>query len=146
MSGEDMKENFPREIHHRRSKRSIVLLHAVLRTSGGIIEVRLRNLSTDGALLEARDPPAAGTEVTFERGQTIVSAIVARTSGTRFAVQFLRPIEESEVLIHVGKPAPKPDAPAPTYRRAGFHGVTLSATERRLGAEWAALPGRKLDD
>jgi hypothetical protein len=96
----------------RQSKRSLVLLAAKLRTNDGIIEVRLRNLSRTGALLEAAVMPSVGAEVTFERGRTVVPARIAWVAQGRMGLQFLNAIEESEVLIHVGRPekaaAPKP--------------------------------------
>ena len=68
------------------------------------IDVQLRNLSQNGALLETEQPPAIDTEVVFERGGTKIKGRVAWSFGARFGVEFLTSIEESEVLIHVGRP------------------------------------------
>jgi hypothetical protein len=105
--------------HKRRSKRSLVLLAAKVRQPAGLMDVRLRNLSQNGALLEAETTPPVGSELVFERGETIVKARVAWAANGRFGIEFLTPIEESEVLVHVGRPRAKPAAgePGRLYRR-----------------------------
>jgi len=105
--------------HKRRSKRSLVLLAAKVRLQGGLMDVRLRNLSQNGALLEAETMPPVGSDLVFERGETVVKARVAWAANGRFGIEFLTPIEESEVLVHVGRPRAKPPASEPgrLYRR-----------------------------
>jgi hypothetical protein len=128
--------------HHRRSKRSLVLLTAKVRTAAGLLDVRLRNLSQNGALLEAEAPPPIGTELVFERGQTIVKARVAWTSESRFGLEFHVPIEESEVLVHVGRPKPVAAEPVSLYRRAGFNEKPLTRAQRETAAAWVNPQGR----
>jgi hypothetical protein len=131
--------------HHRRNKRSLVLLAAKVRMSKGELEVRLRNLSQNGALLEADTPPSVGTELVFERGETVVKARVAWVSDRRFGIEFLDPIEESEVLVHVGRPKTAP-VEAQSFRRSGFRERNLSTGERKLAAAWVQSQGRALGD
>jgi len=132
---------------NRQTKRSLVLLAARIRASDRTFDVRLRNLSQNGALLEGSVALPIGTEVTFERGNTNVRARIAWTSQSRFGITFLVPIEESEVLIHVGRPHSKPSAqPAPSFKRAALTGATLSAGERRIAEEWTRAQGRSLGD
>ena len=121
---------------NRRNKRSLVLIAAKIKLKQGELDARLRNLSCNGALLEADVPPAEGTEVVFERGETIAPARVAWVSGTRFGVQFDRPIEECEVLIHIGKPQHSGEMDPKAFRRAGFRERTLNPLERHLGEAW----------
>lgn len=130
----------------RRSKRSLVLLAAKVRIAGVAKDVRLRNLSQNGALLEADDLPKVGCDVVFERGETIVPARVAWAAGGRFGIEFLEPIEESEVLVHVGRPRAQP-APVPPrmVRRTGFRGGTLTEAERKIAAAWVNPSGRGID-
>jgi len=128
----------------RRAKRSLVLLAAKVRGSHGEINVRLRNLSQTGALLEtsAEKIPPCGANAVFERGSTIVASKVAWVNGTRFGVQFNDPIEESEVLVHVGKQAYKPDPKASvTFRRTGFVNPKLSPTEQKIAQAWVKRVG-----
>lgn len=123
---------------NRRNKRSLVLIAARLGIKDETVEVRLRNLSCNGALLESDAPPPVGAEVVFERGETVAPARVAWVSGSRFGVQFYRPIEESEVLIHIGRPkASDPDGEVKPFRRAGIRvEKPLNPLERYVGEAW----------
>jgi hypothetical protein len=129
----------------RRTKRSLVLLTAKVVTNNGVVEVRLRNLSQNGALLEADEPPPEGTEVLFERGETRVAGRVAWIADERFGVEFFEPIEESEVLIHVRRPQPVPLDPA-MFRRPAFRQSRLTPGERKLAEAWATMPGSRLGE
>ena len=128
----------------RRSKRSLVLLAAKIKGAHGEIDVRLRNLSQTGALLEttAEKIPPCGANVVFERGSTIVASKIAWVHGTRFGVQFNEPIEESEVLVHVGKTTHKAEPKASvTFRRTGFTNPKLSPTEQKIAQAWVKRVG-----
>lgn len=131
-----------REPHNRSSKRSLVLLAAKVRTGAGIEDVKLRNLSQKGALLEGQSLPAVGSELVFERGQTVAKARVAWVSDTRFGIEFLEPIEESEVLVHVGRGA-KASMPEPprTFRRTGLRAAPLNNGEQKIAADWVRPGG-----
>jgi hypothetical protein len=121
---------------NRRNKRSLVLIKAKVRTERGTVEVCLRNLSRNGALLEADVPPPEGTEVVFERGETVAPARVAWVSKGRFGIQFDIPIEESEVLIHIGKPQHSGEMDPRAFRRSGFRERSLKPGERQIGEAW----------
>jgi len=128
----------------RRSKRSLVLLSAKVRVDGKETDVRLRNLSQRGALLEGEEPPEVGTILMFERGRTRVKARVAWSKEGRFGVEFLKPIEEREVLVHVGRPRSQPDPePLLSYGRPGLKGQRLTPAERRLAESWARPVDRR---
>lgn len=140
----DHKDDDPR---NRRNKRALVLIAAKVRTAADVVDVRLRNLSRNGALLEADKLPDVGSEVTFERGDTVVSARVAWAEGGRFGIEFLHPIEESEVLVHIGRPSGfRAPVPSPVVRRTGFRGGSLSPAEREMAAAWVNPSGRALGD
>ena len=94
---------------NRVAKRARVLLAARLQTQRGEFDARLRDLSCRGALLECNRPFSVGEAVTFSRGETVVLARVAWTSGSRIGIEFAVPIEESEVLIHVNPAGAKPE-------------------------------------
>lgn len=136
-------ENFPgmsgaTQISQRSAKRNRVLLSAKLRTSLGEVEARLRDLSQKGALVECDERLEVGDEVVFTRGATIVPARVAWTGGKRVGLEFLRMIDESEVLVQLGR------GPATTsqqrFRRPGLHG-SLTDQERKLARMWGASVG-----
>lgn len=81
-----------------------VLLTAILETPEGDRNVRMRNLSSTGALIETNRPPPVGTLVTFRRGNTVAPGTIVWATQSMIGVQFIRPIHESEVLIHVRRP------------------------------------------
>jgi hypothetical protein len=122
----------------RSEKRNRVLLSAKLRTSLGEIDARLRDLSQKGALVELDERLEVGEEVVFTRGATIVPARIAWTGGKRVGLEFLRMIDESEVLVQLGR------GPASTtqqrFRRPALHG-SLSEQERKLARLWGASVG-----
>jgi hypothetical protein len=138
-------ENFSHETvaGQRRMKRSRVLLTARLRTPFGDIEVRLRDLSQKGALLEVNEEFMVDDEVVFSRGDTVVPARIAWAGGGRIGLEFLREIEESEVLIHVTR---KPiNQVQPRFRRPRI-GNDLSDHERKLAQVWGASVGISMND
>lgn len=87
----------------RQAKRARVLLAAKLETPNGTIDARLRDLSRKGALLECGKPPVAGTELVFKRGGTAVPARVAWSDSSRLGLEFHEMIDESEVLVQLGR-------------------------------------------
>lgn len=133
----------------RDAKRSRVLLTAKLQTPRGELDARLRDLSCKGALLECQHRLAIGDEVVFHRGATVVPARVAWAAGNRIGIEFLQPIAESEVLIHVGArasaQAPQPAHSASRFRRPRF-GEDLSEYDRKLARVLGASLGVSLID
>jgi hypothetical protein len=128
----------------RTVKRARVLLAARLRTSYGDVEARLRDLSQKGALVECYEPLEVDSEVVFSRGDTIVPARIAWVSGNRVGLEFLRMIDESEVLVQLGR-APS-NASQPRFRRPRLHGEGLSDHERKLANAWGVAVGIAVPD
>ena len=135
-------------IGQRDGKRSRVLLSARLKTKQGEIEARLRDLSRKGALVECDENLPLGEELVFVRGATVVQARVAWTGGNRIGLEFLKPIQEAEVLVHVkriaaassGKPATDK-----SFRRPRLSSG-LSDYERKLAHVIGTSLGVKLID
>lgn len=123
----------------RTAKRARVLIAARLKTEGGEIEARLRDLSQKGALVECNERLAVGSEVVFTRGITIVPARVAWTAAGRVGLEFLRTIDESEVLVQLGRASS--NAPVQRFRRPRIGGEDLSETERKLVRNWGVAVG-----
>ena len=122
---------------NRRSQRSNVLLAASIEASGASIPVKLRNLSTEGALIEGPDLPVEGSEVLFRRNELSVTSRVAWVHGKHAGVAFKRPIAQEEVLRNI----PKPRYRAPVdYKRPPLATRELTADERRLAESWAWTP------
>ena len=127
----------------RSAKRARVLLAAKLHTPAGSHDARLRDISRSGALIESPAIVRAGLAVTFERGASRVPATVAWASGLRIGLAFDHPIDESELLIHIGKA--KPTASPAGYSRAGIM-KGMSASDRRLAQAWSVAVGLNLPE
>lgn len=144
------------EAGKRKEKRARVLLAAKIRTAAGEEDVRLRDLSRKGALIECDVPPPKGSEVIFARGTTVVPAQVAWAAGRRAGLEFLQMIDESEVLGHVGRPAAARTEPEPPphyqqhshqrFRRPRIAGEGLSAHDRKLAEVWGVQVGISVSD
>jgi hypothetical protein len=133
-------ENFPGETAERQrsAKRNRVLLAAKLSTKYGELDARLRDLSRKGALIECSGPLAVGDEVVFIRTTTIVPARVAWVGGNRIGLEFLRMIDESEVLVQLGRPSSS--NAQQRFRRPGLN-ADLSEQERKLARVWGVAVG-----
>ena len=92
------------ESNRRRRTRRRVLLKAILELPEGERTVSLRNLSGAGALIEMDRPPPIGTLVTFCRGNTLAPATVKWVDESMVGIEFIRPIDEAEVLVHIRRP------------------------------------------
>ena len=123
----------------RSAKRNRVLLSAKLRTGSGEVDARLRDLSRKGALVECNAPLKVGDEVVFARGATVVPARIAWVGGNRMGLEFLRMIDESEVLVQLGRTGGS-TMPQQRFRRPALH-EDLSDQERRLAQLWGVSVG-----
>jgi hypothetical protein len=122
---------------NRRSRRSNVLLAATLELSGQTLPVKLRNLSAEGALVQAEKLPVEGSHLLFRRNDLAVQARVCWVAGHHAGVAFAQPLDAQEVLRHVPKPRPRIQ---PEFRRPGFSCRPLSAEERELIESWILTP------
>lgn len=125
---------------HRRSR---VLLSAMLCGDSGDIPVRLRDLSRSGALVEHPEPLAVGSQVVFHRGATMVPARVAWAGPGRMGLEFLRAIEENEVLVHVGRRAPAPVEPRAAAPPRAVE-TDLTEEQRKLAKLWSLRVGIRM--
>ncbi|HVF36951.1 MAG TPA: PilZ domain-containing protein [Sphingomicrobium sp.] len=117
---------------NRQSRRSNVLMSACLELSGTSLPVKLRNLSADGALVEADKLPIEGTSVVFKKGDLCIPARVAWCKTRHAGISFARKLEPEQVLRHV--PVPRPRV-KPDFRRPGLK-AALTEEERRFGEQW----------
>lgn len=129
------------QVQNRRQRRSNVLLTAVLELSGRELEVKLRNLSADGALVEGEVLPVEGAQIRFRRHELAVKGKVVWVRGKRAGVSFHHELSPEALLRHV--PTPRPRV-IPDFRRPGLTAQRLSEGEKRLGESWAARSGPDL--
>ncbi len=121
---------------NRKSKRASVFLSATLEVRGQSMPVKLRNLSADGALVEAQTLPIEGTEVHFRRNELEVYGRVVWVNNRHAGIAFDQKLAPEQVLRHVPSPAPRM---RPEFRRPGLH-RDLSPEERRLAQSWIWAP------
>lgn len=80
------------EISGRREARSGLFLAALVKTATGLQSVRIRNISSGGALIETNRPPKPADSVELVRAQNNVSASVAWSRERMCGLKFDRPI------------------------------------------------------
>lgn len=101
------------------------------------VPVKLRNLSTQGALIEGVGLPVEGSEVVFRRNEISVGSRIAWVKGKQAGVAFHAAIQQEDVLRNI----PEPRQRATTrFRRPGLSSRELSPEERRLVESWVWLP------
>ena len=110
-----------------------MLLSASIEYSGVALPVKLRNLSTEGALIEADKLPVEGAQVVFRKAELGVAGRIAWVDGNRAGLVFAKPLAAAAVLRHI--PAPRPRV-QPDFRRPGLHSQPLSADEIRFAELW----------
>lgn len=118
---------------NRRSRRSHVLMAAQLVGEGESFDVKMRNLSEHGALVEGPRLPAAGATVRFRKGELNLASHVAWVDGSRAGVAFDSLLATEAVLRHV--PSPKPAAKL-DFRRPPVKKHVLSDGEREVAERW----------
>ncbi|MBA2466136.1 MAG: PilZ domain-containing protein [Sphingomonas sp.] len=128
---------------NRRSRRSNVLLAASIEALGEVIPVKLRNLSTEGALIEGKNLPVEGSEVVFRRNELTVDSRIAWVLGNNAGVAFAGPIAREDVLRNI--PAPR-SQPSIKFARPGLAHRELTPEERSLVRTWACGSGSALGD
>ncbi|MEO7240810.1 MAG: PilZ domain-containing protein [Sphingomicrobium sp.] len=118
-----------------RAKRSNVLLAASIEQSGRTFSVKLRNLSSEGALIEGDDMPIEGSHVLFRRNELAISSRVAWVHGRHAGVAFSAPLDAKDVMRNIPKPKPRVKL---DFRRPGLACRELSSDEKRLVEQWIA--------
>ena len=120
---------------NRRSRRSPVLLAATVEIDGAPVAVKLRNLSEQGASIEADRMPSEGAETYFERNELRLKSRIVWVHGKFAGVAFETPLKREEVLRHI--PAPK-QKPQNDFRRPGLSSRPLTSYERSMLSTWIA--------
>lgn len=129
-TNERMDQSNP--VQNRRHRRSNVLMTANLEQAGQSFSVKLRNLSCEGALVQAEALPVEGSELLFVKGELRTPARVAWCNEGHAGLAFVKALDPVQVMRHV--PAPKARVPS-RYRRPGL-GIELNEQERKFGEAW----------
>ena len=118
-------------VQNRQQRRANVLMAAVIELSGQALPVKLRNMSSDGALVEGDALPIEGAEVMFKRKELSLSARVVWTKSGRAGLSFHEALSPEAVLRHVPVPQPRM---VPEFRRPGLASRPLTLDERRAAS------------
>ena len=119
---------------NRRSNRSPVLLSAKLVVGGDEMSVVLRNLSSEGALVEGVQLPIEGSAAVFKRNELSASGHVVWVAGRYAGIAFDRKLEPGELLRQVPRPRQRFEQ---EFRRPGLACQPLSETDRKMLEMWA---------
>ena len=118
---------------NRRSRRSHVLMAASIEADGVVAPVKLRNLSTEGALVEGDCLPSVGSAVLFRKNELKLTGQVAWITGRRAGVAFATMLDPESVMRHV--PSPRPRAKL-DFRRPRIKAANQSPGERKIAEDW----------
>jgi len=87
-------------VEHRAESRSNIFVTATLYASGGSTPVRIRNLSPNGALVEAAGLPASGSPMRLSRGSLSIAGEIIWVAGSRAGLHFTSGVAVADWLPH----------------------------------------------
>ena len=119
---------------NRRSGRSPMLLSAKVDASGREVSVVLRNLSSEGALIEGAELPGVGERTTFRRNELTVPGRIVWVEGRFGGLAFDRRLDREELVRQVPPPRQRVE---PQFRRPGLACRPLSDADRKWLQLWA---------
>jgi hypothetical protein len=120
-------------VERRRSRRSSVLLAAIVQQRGESARGKLSNLSSGGALVLG-PALAPNTRVVLRRQGLSVAGHVIWREGDRSAVAFEHPLDPGSMLRTIAQPKPRNTH---RHRRSGLKCVPLSNGDREMLERWA---------
>lgn len=134
-----MSKRDPRSTEEDRAPRAPVFLMATIESGGAVAKVKLRNISSGGALVEGADIPDEGVAVQFRRNGVSTGGTIAWRDGRFAGIRFDDAVETEQVLRTINRPRDvQPDAEA--YRRPGFRVRRLTDAERAWSAHCRTPP------
>jgi len=117
-----------------------VLLAATVELGGAVHDVKLRNLSSDGALVQGAQDLPENAAITFCRKDLRVRARIAWVQGQHAGIAFDKPLEPAEVLRHIPRRESRP-LPTELFARPAVSRHHLSAGERQWIQDWMLTNG-----
>jgi hypothetical protein len=97
-------ENEIRGDSRRQKDRSRVMLSAVMMTAAAKVDVVIRDISENGAMITTSVSPSVGSYVTLRRGAVCVVAQVMWREGRKVGLHFRDSIDASSLLVVIGRP------------------------------------------
>ena len=127
----------------RNHPRVRVLLSAKLSTTTEEIDVKVRDLSLGGAMLQGRALPKVGTDIILSRGSFEIFARIVWGKGGVCGIQFDGPLSNLDELLHACITQEQPIAPAPMPRHRPLASVPLKPEEMEIARAWVFPTGRQ---
>ncbi len=121
---------------NRRSRRSHLLMTATLEISGRAVQVKLRNLSSNGAQVEGDQLPIEGTALLFRKGDLAIAGCIIWNKGKQAGIRFEHQLEPETILNHIPVPRARMK---PDFRRPGLSSRALTNQERKLAQHWIPI-------
>ena len=87
----------------RASPRYTVLLNARVLTAAGTLQVTIRDLSLEGAMIQGAIAPKAGCRLLLHRRSLVVPATVVWQSGGRAGLRFEQPLSDQQLYREVDR-------------------------------------------
>lgn len=122
-----------------RAPRAPVCLMASIEVEGIETQVKLRNISTGGALVEGQKLPGEGHRVVFRRSGTETPGIIAWSDGRFAGIRFNGEIVPENVMRKIRRPV-QPPVSSDGYRRPGFRTRPLTQSDIEWARRWAVAP------
>ena len=125
----------------RKRERILVLLAARLVTTFRERPVRIREVSSEGAMIECETASIEGTEVVLRRGLIEIKANVVWSNGRQCGLEFVTAMEEEDFLTFLNPPLPTgSNVEAPTRRHWRLRDD--GPEEQVAGRAWPHATGR----
>ena len=115
-------------MQNRRSRRSNVLMAAQIESGAAVCDVKLRNLSADGALVEGDGIPEANCPVVFRKKDLVIPGRIAWVNDRRAGIAFDRKLEPEALMRHIPEPRQRVET---RTKRPRVTAHALSEEERR---------------
>lgn len=123
------------EVERRQSTRATVAFVAAIGCGPSSGTIKLRNMSSIGAMVEGETLPIPGSSVRLLRNDLPVMGHVVWAQGKRGGIRFDEPMNFAAYLRSVPRPRALPQLGS---RRPGLKCTPLSHSERCIMEQWAS--------
>ena len=117
-----------------REERRNVLIQARMRIDGKWADVRIRNVSSRGLLLQSAEPPPRGSYIEIFKARHTIVARVVWAGNKQFGIHTRERLDVGALIGEAAPPSPttSPDAPSGTERQADPRRLTAEGVTQRL--------------
>jgi hypothetical protein len=109
---------------------------ASIELSGTSVPVTVRNLSAEGALIEADRLPVEGTGLVFRTDELSARGQIVWVDSRRAGISFAESLCPDAVFRHLPTPRART---MPHLRSAGLSAKTLTVADRMYGSDWVSV-------